>query len=278
MKAAMFGAGQGGNVLINLIVSDYEFVACFDNNPEKWGSAISGLTVQSPDQLLEIQPEIIWTGTLNDDAANEIEKQIRGLGFMGSIKHAKDLKNRYDIRLAELRLIAKTIEFRKIVGVIAELGVYQGNFARELNRNFPDRKLYLFDTFEGFQPEDIAKERGLSKAGKGDFSDTSEDFIRENLAYPSQVVILKGRFPETIPKEEIKYSLVSLDADLYEPTRQGLGYFYPRLSSGGVLLIHDYNSRQFPGVKKAVDEYLNDQNLFLIPICDFHGTAILMKP
>ena len=251
---------------------------CFDNNPGKWGSAVSGLTVQSPDQLLEIEPEIVWTGTLNENAAHEIEKQIRGLGFKGSIKHAKDLKNRYDIRLAELRLIAKTIEFRKIVGAIAELGVYQGNFAREINRNFPDRKLYLFDTFEGFQPEDIAVENGLSKGITGDFSDASVEFIRAALPYPNQVMILKGRFPETIPKEDLRFALVSLDADLYEPTRQGLAYFYPRLSSGGVLLIHDYNSRQFPGVKKAVDEYLNDQNLFLIPICDFHGTAILMKP
>ncbi|MBC3797614.1 TylF/MycF/NovP-related O-methyltransferase [Acetobacterium tundrae] len=278
MKAAIFGAGQGGNALINLIADDYELVAYFDNNPGKWGSAISGLTVQSPDQLLEIEPEIIWTGTLNEDAAHEIEKQIRGLGFKGSIEHAKNLKNRYDIRLAELRLIAETIKDRKIEGAIAELGVYQGKFARELNRNFPDRKLYLFDTFEGFQPEDIAVEKGLSKGVTGDFSDTSVEFIRAALPYPNQVVILKGRFPETIPKEDLKYALVSLDADLYEPTRQGLAYFYPRLSSGGMLLIHDYNSRQFSGVKKAVDDYCKKQNIFLFPICDFHGTAILMKP
>ncbi|MDZ5726210.1 TylF/MycF/NovP-related O-methyltransferase [Acetobacterium sp. K1/6] len=278
MKAAIFGAGQGGNALINLIAGDYELVACFDNNPEKWGSIFSGLSVQSPEQLLKIEPEIIWTGTLNGDAADEIEKQLRGLGFKGRIKHASDLKNKYNIRLAELRLMAKTIESRKIVGAIAELGVYQGDFARELNRNFPERKLYLFDTFEGFQAEDIAKEKGLSKAGNGDFSETSEAFIRDTLPYPNQVVILKGRFPETIPKEDLKYALVSLDADLYEPIRQGLTYFYPRLSSGGALLIHDYNSWQFPGVKKAVDEYCKAQNIFLIPICDFHGTAILMKP
>lgn len=278
MKAAIFGAGQGGNALINLIAGNYELVACFDNNPEKWGLNVSGLIVKSPDLLLEIEPEIIWTGTLNEEAAHKIEEQIRGIGFEGKIYHAKDLKNRYDIRLAELRLIAEIIIGRKIEGVIAELGVYQGKFAKELNRNFPNRKLYLFDTFEGFQAEDIAVEKNLSKGTTGDFSDTHMEFIRAALPYPNQVVILKGRFPETIPKEELKYALVSLDADLYEPTRQGLAYFYPRLSSGGMLLIHDYNSQQFTGVKKAVDEYLNDQNLFLIPICDFHGTAILVRP
>nr|WP_320025324.1 TylF/MycF/NovP-related O-methyltransferase [uncultured Acetobacterium sp.] len=278
MKAAIFGAGQGGNALINLISSDYEIVACFDNNPKKWGSIVSGLTVKQPDELLDDNPEIIWTGSLNADAAIDMENQIRDLGFGGIIKHASDFKTKYDVRLAELRLIGDEIRKHRIPGAIAELGVYQGKFARDLNHNFPDRKLYLFDTFEGFQPEDIASERGLSKAKAGDFSDTSEAAILNQMPFPGQVAILKGRFPETIPEKEIQYVLVSLDADLYEPTRQGLAYFYPRLSSGGVILIHDYNSMQFPGVKKAVDAYLNDQKLFLIPLCDFHGTAILMKP
>ncbi|MBI4856247.1 MAG: class I SAM-dependent methyltransferase [Acetobacterium woodii] len=278
MKAAIFGAGQGGNALINLISSDYEIVACFDNNPKKWGSIVSGLTVNQPDKLLDYKTEIIWTGSLNADAAIAMENQIRDLGFGGIIKHASDFKTKYDVRLAELRLIGSEITKRKVAGAIAELGVYQGKFARELNQNFPDRKLYLFDTFEGFQPEDIVSERGLSKAKAGDFYDTSEEAILNQMPFPEQVAILKGRFPETIPDQEIQYALVSLDADLYEPTRQGLSYFYPRLSSGGVMLIHDYNSMQFPGVKKAVDEYLNDQKLFLIPLCDFHGTAILMKP
>ncbi|WP_373483640.1 TylF/MycF/NovP-related O-methyltransferase [Acetobacterium sp.] len=277
MKAAIFGVGQGGNALMNLISSDYEVVACFDNNPDKWGSIISGLTVRSPDKLLDDNPEIIWTGSLNADVAIDIENQIRGLGFDGTVKHASDLKNRYDLRLAELRLIGDQIRKRRVTGVIAELGVYQGKFARELNQNFSDRQLYLFDTFEGFVPEDIASERGLSKANPGDFSDTSEEDILNKMPFPGQVEIFKGRFPETIPDEEILYAFVSLDADLYEPTWQGLSYFYPRLSSGGVMLIHDYNSMQFPGVKKAVDEYLNEQKLFIIPLCDFHGTAIFIK-
>ncbi|KNZ41019.1 TylF/MycF/NovP-related O-methyltransferase [Acetobacterium bakii] len=278
MKAGIFGAGQGGTALMNLIASDYEIVTCFDNNPAKWGSHLSGLVISKPDQIMDFNLDIIWTGTLNMDAASEIEKQIRTFGFEGSIKHASDFKNKYDVRLAELRLIAEEIKRRNIEGAIAELGVYQGKFASELNRNFKERKLYLFDTFEGFQAEDLRIEKGLSKAKEGDFSDTSEEYIRKNLPYPKQAIILKGRFPKTIPRDEILYALVNLDADLYEPTLRGLEYFYPRLSAGGVLLIHDYNSMQFPGVKKAVDEYLNEQNLFLIPLCDFHGTAILMKP
>ncbi|WKY45058.1 TylF/MycF/NovP-related O-methyltransferase [Eubacteriaceae bacterium ES2] len=277
MKAALFGAGQGGQALINLLSGTYEMIACFDNNPDKWGSFVSGVPICQPQRLSTYGPDIIWTGSLNADAAVEMESQIRQLGFEGDIRHASELKTKYDVRLAELRLISKAIRERKVTGAIAELGVYQGAFARELNQNFPERKLYLFDTFEGFQAEDIVNEKGLSKAQPGDFSDTSIAAISKQMPFPDQVSFIRGRFPQTIPKEEIEFALVSLDADLYEPTRCGLSYFYPRLQKGGVILIHDYNSRQFPGVKKAVDEYLEKNNLFLIPLCDFHGTAILLK-
>ena len=72
-------------------------------------------------------------------------------------------------------------------------------------------------------------------------------------------------------------AVVSLDTDLYEPTYQGLTYFYPRLSVGGMILIHDYNSRQFPGVGMAVRRFCEEQQLYLVPLMDLHGTAVLIK-
>ena len=78
-------------------------------------------------------------------------------------------------------------------------------------------------------------------------------------------------------KGDERYVMVSLDADLYEPTRQGLKYFYPRLVKGGVIVIHDYNSAQFEGVRKAVREYCEENGLIPVPLCDLHGTAVLVK-
>lgn len=45
---------------------------------------------------------------------------------------------------------AQVINSYHLNGCVAEAGVFQGNFAKVINANFPDRKLYLFDTFEGF--------------------------------------------------------------------------------------------------------------------------------
>jgi len=56
--------------------------------------------------------------------------------------------------------------------------VYKGDFARLINEALPDRKLYLFDTFEGFDDRDVIvdKEKGFSK-GDQDFSDTSVERV-----------------------------------------------------------------------------------------------------
>ena len=45
-----------------------------------------------------------------------------------------------------------------------------------------------------------------------------------------------------------------MDVDLYNPTKAGLEFFYPRLASGGVIIIHDYNP-DWPGIMKAVDDF-----------------------
>ena len=65
------------------------------------------------------------------------------------------MRDLIDVRLAALRLIADQIRERNAAGQTAELGVYQGAFAAEIGRLFPDRRLYLFDTFEGFDEQDL---------------------------------------------------------------------------------------------------------------------------
>lgn len=44
-----------------------------------------------------------------------------------------------------------------------------------------------------------------------------------------------------------------------------------------MILIHDYTSIQFPGVQKAVDEYCRQHGLYVVPLSDLHGTAVLIK-
>lgn len=59
-------------------------------------------------------------------------------------------------RIRWLENFADIAKFRGYAGNCAEVGVFSGSFAKQINRCFPNKKLYLFDTFTGFDAEDIA--------------------------------------------------------------------------------------------------------------------------
>jgi O-methyltransferase len=182
-------------------------------------------------------------------------------------------------RVMSLRLAAERIHAQNVAGSIAEVGVYRGEFAAILNRLFPDRTLYLFDTFEGFSNDDLSDEKkgNHSTAAIGDFEDTNVDLVLARMAKPDKVVVRKGYFPETAAGLDENFAFVSLDVDLYKPMAAGLRYFYPRLSKGGCMFIHDYNSLRYKGVKTAVEEFVRETGAPVVPLPDFAGTAVLPK-
>ena len=183
------------------------------------------------------------------------------------------------VRYGTLDLLVKEIKETNVTGDIAELGVYRGKFASLLNSYFPKRKLHLFDTFEGFDVRDTLFENDYSGSKAGRYGDTSVEQVMSLMKNPDNVLIYKGFFPDTIPKQEITFALVSLDCDLYKPILAGLEYFYPRLSNRGYIMLHDYNGGYGKGVHAAISTFENSNNIKLIkiPIPDEAGTVVISK-
>jgi O-methyltransferase len=208
--------------------------------------------------------------------------------YGGFLPKARNNKNRkifdtcsYDlVRRDMIILLLRTIVENEIIGDMAELGVYKGETAKLIHHYCPEHILNLFDTFEGFAKKDISKENEQIKNSESvnNFKDTSLDFIL-NFIDPknSNVRVFKGYFPETVDKklEQTIFSFVHLDADLFEPTKNGLEFFYPRISTGGIILIHDYNA--WPGCRKAVDDFFCSKKEIPIPMPDKSGSAIIVK-
>jgi len=181
-------------------------------------------------------------------------------------------------RLACLQLVAQDIERRKTTGAVAEVGVYRGSFAAHINAIFPDRKLYLFDTFEGFDERDVKDEqsRGLSDGGQ-DFSATSVEDVMKEMPHPERCVPMKGYFPETASGLDEKFAFVSLDTDLYAPIYSGLEWFYPRLNQGGYIFVHDFNNALYPGASEAVIDYCTQNKVGYALLPDGGGTAVVSR-
>lgn len=139
----------------------------------------------------------------------------------------------------------------KVPGDIAEVGVYMGGSAKIICSVKGDRHLFLFDTFEGLPQVDEID--AVWPFYEGKFA-ASYDKVRDYLKHQQNVTFYKGIFPDTAgPIRDRKFSMVNLDVDCYESTKQSLEFFYSRMSPGGVILSHDYTTT--PGVRKAFDDF-----------------------
>lgn len=183
----------------------------------------------------------------------------------------QDLSNDY-VRLSTLELLCRRLE--NVPGAAAELGVYKGFFARCINQLLPKRRLYLFDSFEGFSPEACA-----SEAFQAAHQNTAVDRVLSIMPHPETVIVKPGFFPGSLNGLEEQFCLVSLDVDFARTTLDGLRYFWPRLREGGYLLLHDWNNPKLPGVAAALSQYEEELGCRLpsVPIPDLGGTLILCK-
>lgn len=184
------------------------------------------------------------------------------------------------VRRDMLVLLMRDVETRGVEGSLAELGVYRGETARVLHHYMPGRRLHLFDTFAGFDARDTASEGETTGAvvPSGQFGDTSVEAVRRHVApRNANVVFHPGVFPESFGPavRQERFALVHLDADLHRPTLAGLRAFYPLVSPGGYIVVHDYNA--WHGARQATDEFLADKPEIAVPMPDKSGSAAIVR-
>ncbi len=192
----------------------------------------------------------------------------------------------YDNRARFMKNFAEILAFRGIEGNVGEGGVFEGRFTRVLSKTFPDRKLYLFDTFEGFDERDVNcdKENNYSVNIRSGMYSTEKtiDEIVGSLEHPENVIVKKGYFPESAKDVDDRFVFVNLDFDLYKPTIEGLKFFWPKMVKGGVILVHDYfnapgiiEEDRYLGIRAAVSEFAEENGLSFMPIADEMSVAFM---
>jgi O-methyltransferase len=195
-------------------------------------------------------------------------------------KELNKLKRRYPdkTRFYTWWLQNERLKADKIPGAYAEVGVYKGDSAAILHAMDPDREFYLFDTFMGFPASDLEGETGEAAAYTTDnFADSDTEHLLSRFENKDKIHLQKGYFPDTSEGlEEKRFALVNLDADLYKPTKAALEFFYPRLSPGGVIFVHDYNQK-WEGIKTAVSEFAQKIPESFVTAPDTEGTVMIVR-
>lgn len=204
-------------------------------------------------------------------------------------------------RKSVTRFLALYEVFKQVLdvkGSIVECGVHAGfglmswaKFSAVLEPNNLTRRIYGFDTFEGFpsvHEKDVGQfatpERGDLRAdAHAELTELARIYdVDRFLGHIPKVHLVRGDATQTIPKfiEENKHLVVSLlylDFDLYEPTKVALEHFVPRMPKGSIIAFDELDNPIWPGETLALLDTLGIGRLEIrrLPFDPYIGYAIL---
>jgi O-methyltransferase len=153
-------------------------------------------------------------------------------------------------------------------GDVVEMGVAQGAtsafLANEI-RPHPERKLWLYDSFQGLSSPtaednliDDIEHRGSMSAYAGAMANPQE-LVKARLGsigFPGERIEIIAGFVQSQMPTPPTVAFAYLDFDLYKPIMTGLTMLHTSTRSGSVLMVDDY--RFFSsGVEAAVKNFLH---------------------
>ena len=157
-----------------------------------------------------------------------------------------------------------------LTGDIVECGVWNGGSAALMGvacKDLPyskNRFIWLFDSFQGLPPpgaNDTKNEREAFFEGRntGEIAKVEEVISKFGISM-EYVKIVPGWFENTLNSVSIgKISLLHIDADWYDSVMIVLDRFYPKVVSGGFIVLDDY--QYWPACKKATLDYFSRHNI-----------------
>jgi len=166
---------------------------------------------------------------------------------------------------ANLRVVQDN---RHTPGCIVECGVWKGGMSAGMAHLLgPDRKYFLFDSFEGLPPAEETLDGQAAVAYQAD--PTGKDY-HNNCTAPQEdaeaamrlsgakhYTLVKGWFEETLPgftpPEPI--AILRLDGDWYQSTMTCLRSLVPHLGPGAIVILDDYGT--WDGCSRAVHDFLS---------------------
>ncbi|MGI9601262.1 MAG: TylF/MycF/NovP-related O-methyltransferase [Acidimicrobiales bacterium] len=168
-------------------------------------------------------------------------------------------------RLHNVAHCARQVLAEGVGGDFVETGVWRGGVCILLRGILAavgdtDRTVWVADSFRGIPAPDADRypaDEGIDFSGIGALA-VSADEVRANFEryglLDDQVRFLEGWFEDTLPSAPIEeVALLRLDGDLYQSTMDALTALYPKVSTGGYVIVDDYLA--WDGCRAAVDDY-----------------------
>lgn len=155
-----------------------------------------------------------------------------------------------------------------VKGSVVECGVFRGfglmswaKLSAILEPENLTRRIYGFDTFEGFPTVGDKDQSGFAAPKVGELSSSSHDELMQLIAeydrdrflgHIPKVELVAGDITKSAPAfveshPHLVVSLLFIDCDLYEPTRAALAAFLPRMPKGAIIAFDELDNPIWPG-------------------------------
>jgi len=231
--------------------------------------------------------KILPEGGFRSQAEKEVGKKLGEIfqSCPDPLEIKLDNFTKYIRRQKLTRLLSLYEIFKRILpvkGSIVECGVYKGfslmawaNFSAVLEPANLTRRIYGFDTFEGFPQIASQDANKVMTPEPGQLSSNSFTELTELikvydsnrfLGHVNKVNLIHGDITKTVPdfiskNQHLMVSLLFLDLDLYDSTKVAIENFYPRMPKGAIIAFDELDNPIWPGETTALLETIGINRL-----------------
>ncbi len=142
--------------------------------------------------------------------------------------------------------------------------------------NETQKRFYLFDTYQGIPLEQASElERGPRTEESARYYAECFDLACRNFAPWPGCVLVRGRIPETLTQHDIKQvAYLHLDMNIAVPEIAAIDHFWPRLVTGGIVMLDDYGFEQYRPQKSAMDSWARHNGVLIATLPTGQGMAL----
>ena len=224
---------------------------------------------------------LIFTPTYCEDGLLTIHNCdfTRDPQFQNAYQHALDQQANTRIRWRAHITQWAGFHARHLAGDYVECGVNRAFLSTSVMSytdffSMPDRRFYLFDTYSGLV-EDL-----VSEADKAAYKNKYEDcyeFVKKSFKDKPNVIIVRGVVPDSLHTVEInKVAYLSIDMNCVQPEVKALEYFWPKLSSGAIVILDDYGFSGHEAQKEGADNFAVTAGVRILTLPT--GQGLIVKP
>ena len=164
----------------------------------------------------------------------------------------------------EIAVIVRELEMvleRGIDGDVVEFGCYVCTTSVFLADRLKstNKRLYLYDSFEGLPPKTVEDESPAGLQFKtGELSAAKKELIKNLRQAGVPMPTIKKAWFSDLSETDIpaKIAFAFLDGDYYYSIKDPLTLIWNHLAPGATIIVDDYANEALPGAAKAVNEWL----------------------